>query len=115
MYVISAMLNLQSSYLEDERASRMFQEMDNKIQSMALVHEKLYQSQNLSSIDLKEYIRDLTRLLMRSYDVVPDKISLNLDLESVLVLIDTAVPCGLILNEVLSNTFKHAFPGDRTG
>jgi len=115
MQVICAMLDFQASYVADTRLSAAFKETQNRIQSMALVHQKLYQSQNLSRINLSEYVSDLARLLMDSYEVVPDRVKLVLDTDDVFVLIDTAIPCGLILNELISNALKHAFPGDRVG
>ena len=115
MQVISSILALQAARIQDEQMLSIFRETENRIRSMALVHQKLYQSQNLSRIDLQEYVTDLVALLMQSHEASPDKIALVLDTESVSVLIDTAIPCGLVLNELLSNTFKHAFPGDRSG
>ena len=82
---------------------------------MALVHQKLYQAENLSRIDLQDYVHSLTQLLLESYTVQSGKIALIFDLENVSVLIDTAIPCGLILNELFSNALKHAFPGERQG
>ncbi|MBD3308146.1 PAS domain S-box protein, partial [candidate division KSB3 bacterium] len=114
MQVISAMLALRSYYVEDEAARRVLQDMDTKIQSMALVHQKLYQSQNLSRINLGEYIHELAALLFQSYaPAVP--ISLEIDVQEAAVLIDTAMPCGLVIHELLSNALKHAFPGGRGG
>jgi two-component sensor histidine kinase len=115
MNVISAMLALQSSNIQDERMLSLFKDTEHRIRSMALVHQKLYQSQDLSRIDLGEYIDDLVALLAASHGVRPDKIALTLDAESIPVLIDSAIPCGLILNELLSNAFQHAFPGQRSG
>jgi two-component sensor histidine kinase len=114
MQVISAMLALRSYYVEDEAARRVLQDMDTKIQSMALVHQKLYQSQNLSRINLGEYIHELAALLFQSYaPAVP--ISLEIDVQEAAVLIDTAMPCGLVIHELLSNALKYAFPGGRGG
>jgi PAS domain S-box-containing protein len=115
MQVISALLQLYSSKNEDERVRAVFHEMVDRIQSMALVHQKLYQSKNLSSIDLSDYIMDLSKLLLSSYSEVPEKISLVINAEKIPVQIDVAVPCGLILNELISNSLKHAFPGGRKG
>jgi two-component sensor histidine kinase len=89
--------------------------MKDRIQTIALVHQKLYQSQNLSSVDLKDYISDLTNLLINSHSYEPERLSLILDLESINIELDTAVPCGLIINELISNSLKYAFPGDRKG
>jgi len=115
MQVICAILDLQTAYIDDERVLQVFAETTNRIQSMALVHQKLYQSQDLSRIDLREYITELAEFLLASYQVSPTRIKLALDLETVFVLIDTAIPCGLILNELISNALKYAFPGDRKG
>lgn len=115
MQVISAMLDLQSSRYKNDIIKSIFKDMENRIRSMALVHEKLYQSRNLSSINLGDYIKELSELILKSFEVVPGKITPRFELEDIFVLMDTAVPCGLIINELLSNCFKHAFPGERTG
>lgn len=115
MQVICSMLGIQASYTDDPGVRDKFEEMEHKIQAMSLVHQKLYQSGDLSRIDLREYIRDLTSLLMKSYRISSNKIALTLDMEDLSVLIDTAIPCGLVLNELISNTLKHAFPGNREG
>jgi PAS domain S-box-containing protein len=115
MQVIYSMLALRSWNVQDEQLLAVLEDVQNKIHSMALVHQKLYESRNLSSIDLKEYVDDLTEYLVQSYQVQSDKISLDLDTKSAFVVIDTAISCGLVLSELISNAFKHAFPGDRTG
>ena len=115
MQVICSMLALQSAYTQDEQVLKIFQETENRIKSMALVHQKLYQSENLSSVDLKVYINDLAELLVRSYRVESNRILLIFDMDSLPVLIDTAIPCGLILNELISNSLKYAFPGEMEG
>jgi two-component sensor histidine kinase/CheY-like chemotaxis protein len=115
MQVISSMLSLQSAALSDDRVAIAFQEMRNRIHSMSLIHEKLYQSHNLSSIDMGEYIAELIKLVLESYGVSPVRITHELDTEDVPVTLDVAVPCGLIINELISNSIKHAFPGDRLG
>ncbi len=115
MQVISALLNLEAARDENQALRKTLLDMDNRIRSMALVHQKLYQSQNLSSIDLKDYLSDLANLLLATYQVDPGRITLRLEAESVPVLIDSAVPCGLVINEILSNALKYAFPGGREG
>ncbi|MDP8202467.1 MAG: histidine kinase dimerization/phosphoacceptor domain -containing protein [Candidatus Tenebribacter burtonii] len=118
MQIIISMLRIQSASLENRTHTKskdidfMFDSLDkviNKIKSMSLVHQKLYQSQDLSHINLKEYINDLVRLLMVSYRVQLDTISLKLELNDLFVLIDLAIPLGLVLNELISNVFIHAF------
>ncbi len=119
MQVISSMLKIQSRNLENRTLTKnegidflhdSFNDVINKIKSMSLVHEKLYQANDLSHINLKEYIEDLVRYLMISYNIRSEKVILKLELEDVFVLIDSAIPLGLVLNEMISNVFKHAFP-----
>ena len=115
MQVISALLELQSGYSDDDRVHQMFAETRNRIQAMALVHQKLYQSKDLSRINLQDYIQDLTVFLVKNYQWMTRRIKLFYELEEVMVLIDTAIPCGIILNELISNSLKYAFPEDRSG
>ncbi len=115
MQVIISMINLQIHNIKDENSLTIFKETANKIYSMALVHEKLYQTRDLSKIDLKSYFNDLITLLKDSYEVMSERVIIKTDLDEVMVTIDTAIPCGLIMNELISNIFKHAFPGDQSG
>jgi PAS domain S-box-containing protein len=115
MNVIIALLEMQSSYFEEERLKIAFTEAQNRIRSMALVHHRLYETSDLSQINLKDYIDNLMTLLMGSYSIFPERVSFVPKMEDVPVLIDTAIPCGLILNELISNALKYAFPAGRTG
>ena len=90
-------------------------EGQDRIKSMALIHERFYQSEGLSKIDFDDYIRRLTENLYISFNKSPEKIKLILDTDSISLDIDTAVPCGLIINELVSNALKHAFVGRETG
>jgi PAS domain S-box-containing protein len=114
MQVIRSMIKLQSYSLKDEYARKIFNDMDNRINAMSLVHQKLYQSDNLSSISMQSYIRDLASLLMESYQA-KNKVSIDLKIQDIAAVIDLAVPCGLLITELISNSMKHAFPGNRSG
>jgi two-component sensor histidine kinase len=113
--VVQSLLNLQAGKIKDPQAQEAFKESRDRIRSMALVHEKLYQSPDLAHIDMADYLRDLSTRLFYSSQVSPDKVKLKLEMEGVQIGIDTAVPMGLILNELISNALKHAFPGGREG
>ncbi|MGE5796014.1 MAG: sensor histidine kinase [Ignavibacteria bacterium] len=109
LQIISSLLNLQSNYIEDKEALEVFKESQNRIKSMALIHEKLYQSGNLSQINIRDYIRDLSAKLFSSYRHDSKNIKLNLNVEEILLEIDKCIAVGLILNELISNSLKHAF------
>ena len=115
LQVISSIFSLQSQTLEDEQALAILEESQNRISSMALVHEKLYQAANLANIDFAEYIRDLTYNLLASYNVNSDWIQTEMNIESIQLNLDSAIPCGLLINELVSNSLKHGFPDQRSG
>jgi len=113
--VISSLLNLQARYFTDEQILDAFHACRHRVDSMGLVHEWLYQSDDLAQIDFAEYVRILTRELLDSYGADEYGIGLRLGLEEILLRINTAIPCGLIINELVSNALKHAFPSRRGG
>ncbi|MDR9402765.1 MAG: PAS domain S-box protein [Halothece sp. Uz-M2-17] len=115
LQVISSIFSLQSQALEDEQALAILEESQNRISSMALIHEKLYQAANLANIDFAEYIRDLTYHLLASYNVNPDWVQTEMDIQSIQLNLDSAIPCGLLINELVSNSLKHGFPNQRRG
>lgn len=115
MQIMSSLLRLQEAGAKDEKAKRILQESRARIYTMALVHEKLYQSKDLSSIDMGHYIQVFAPHLFHTFNASAQKITLHMQCESVELDITRAIPCGLIINELISNSIKHAFPGDRKG
>ena len=115
LMVISSLLSLQSRYIKDEVSKSIFKESQNRARSMALIHELLYRSTDLKRINFGDYIKTLTNELFRMYVTDPDRIKLNINVEDVMLDINTAIPLGLIVNELVSNSMKHAFPNDRKG
>jgi two-component sensor histidine kinase len=109
LQVISSLLNLQSKDIQDPSTLEMFRESQNRVRSMALIHEKLYRSDDLSRIDFGEYVRNLAAFLVRSYRANTGPIALTVNAHDTYLGIDNAVPCGLIINELVSNALKHAF------
>ncbi len=115
MQVVSSLLNLQAGRIADPAFREILKQSQSRIRSMALVHEKLYRSKDLTRIDFRDYIESLASQLFASVGTDPDEVALRLDIEAVALNVNTAIPCGLILNELLMNALKHAFPGGRRG
>ena len=115
LQVISSLLKLQSRYIQDSRVSEMLKESQNRVRSMALVHEQLYQSKDLSNIDFAEYIQNLAHNLFQAYEIHAQGIKLETNMARCCLNIDTAVPCGLIINELVTNALKYAFTGQVKG
>jgi|GEM_PF-2615107 len=115
MQVILSMLSIESAKSRNKEIKTSFKEVANRIQAMALVHEKLYQSQNLSNINAQEYLQDLVELLLKSHRLNADQIALRYEIEPVELLIDIAIPLGLVVTELVSNTLKYAFPNLQNG
>jgi len=115
MGIVSSLLYLQSRNIDDEEILKIFKVGQDRITAMALVHQKLYLSDDMSKIDFGEYLHTLAGDLFSSYGVDLDRISLNIDAEQSVMDIETAIPCGLIVNELVSNSLKHAFPDGREG
>jgi two-component sensor histidine kinase/CheY-like chemotaxis protein len=113
LQIISSLLQLQSRRIHDSRALDLLLDSQNRVKSMALVHERLYGSEDLGHIGFAGYLKDLTGQLFRSFDAEGRGIGLDLDLEDIPMSVDTAVPCGLIIHELVSNALKHAFPPER--
>ncbi len=115
LQIIISLFNLQSHYVDDKKAFEALKEGQDRIKSMALIHERFYQSEGLSKIDFDEYIKRLIDNLMLSAGIDPDKFAYEVDADKISLDIDTAVPCGLIINELVSNILKHAFTGMQKG
>ena len=110
LQVVSSLLSLQSQSVTDKQTLDILQESQNRIKSMAMIHEKLYRSEDIAKINFSEYIRSLSANLIRSYDAVSGGVRLDLNVEDIDLGIDAAIPCGLIVNELVSNSLKYAFP-----
>lgn len=115
MAVISGLIGLQANYVEDEKARELFEESRNRIHSMALIHDKLYQHETFAKIDFCAYIHDLVSYIQSSYNDTTTEIKFDTTCNDIFLDIKYAIPCGLILNELISNAHKHAFKGRERG
>jgi PAS domain S-box-containing protein len=115
LQVISSILNLQSSYVEDEALKQVLRESQNRIKTMSFIHENLYQKDQFSSIDFSDYIKNLSTNLLHSYQIYSNLVEIKYNVSQVFLTLDQAIPCGLIVNELVSNALKHAFPNGNTG
>ena len=109
LQVISSLLDLQSQTLTDQKTLEVFRESYNRVKSMALIHDQLYQSPSLERINFAKYVETLASHLLQSYRVKPDSIAIKVKIEPILLNINTAIPCGLIINELVSASFNYAF------
>jgi len=115
LMIISSLLNLQSRYIKDKASQDIFKESQNRARSMALIHERLYQSTDLKRIDFGYYIRSLTTELFHTYNADPSFIKLKINVEDIFLDINTSIPLGLIINELITNSLKYAFPDGMKG
>ncbi|MDQ3191174.1 MAG: PAS domain S-box protein, partial [Bacteroidota bacterium] len=115
LQVISSILNLQSSKIKDKKVLEVLKESQDRIKSMAYIHESLYQSKDFSQINFSEYIENLSKNLVHSYRLYNNLVDLRLDIDEVYLNLDLAIPCGLIINELVSNALKYAFPNNKKG
>jgi two-component sensor histidine kinase len=115
LQIMSSLLRIQASYVKNKEVHKIFKESENRIRAMSLIHNKLYNSENYDRIDFTDYIKTLISGLFISYGVSSERILLNINLNNTLLNIDTMIPCGLIINELVSNSLKYAFPNNRNG
>jgi two-component sensor histidine kinase len=115
LQVIASLLRLQADGIGDPRLTVALRESQNRVESMALIHEQLYETEDLREVDLARHAALLASNLVHSYAVDEGRVSWNVSIEPVSLTVDRAIPAGLILNELISNAFKHAFPDGRKG
>ncbi|MEH2066880.1 MAG: PAS domain S-box protein [Nostoc sp.] len=115
LQIVSSLLQLQSHSLKDLEVIKVLRESQNRIESISLIHKNLYTSANIGQIDVGDYIHNLATSLLISYQIVPGRIALETDIDSVSLNIDQAIACGLVINELISNALKHAFPNQQAG
>ncbi len=115
MQIISSLLSIQSQFAVDEKDARMFQDSQDRIHSMSLVYDQLHMDQNLTEISLPEYVNELVNNLINSFSLDAKNISSRVEVDNINVNLDIAIPCGLLVNELVTNSLKHAFPDNRKG
>ncbi|MCD4819588.1 MAG: PAS domain S-box protein [Candidatus Cloacimonetes bacterium] len=115
LQIICSMLKMQSRSIEDEHLLEIFRDSQNRVKSMAIIHQKLYDDKDFANVNFEKYIKSLTLNLMSSYKINRNIIKLNIEIKNVLLNINASIPCGLILNELISNALKYAFPENRKG
>lgn len=115
LQIISSLMSLQSRYVKDKTALKMFRESKNRVRAMSLIHEQLYQSPDLNQISFGDYIERIAQQLFRFYEADVNGVQLEINVDELFLNLDTSIPLGLIVNELVSNSLKHAFPDDRSG
>jgi two-component sensor histidine kinase len=115
LQIVSSLLDLQAARVSDQAMRDLLRDSQNRIHSMALIHQALYGSKDLASVDFAQFSETLLSALIQSYEIDPDRIAIRVDVEPVQLPIDIAVPCGLVVNELITNALKHAFPNRGRG
>ncbi|MFA4876012.1 MAG: PAS domain S-box protein [Methanoregula sp.] len=115
LQIIASLLNLQSRYIVDKNVLEAIKDSQSRVRAMALVHERIYRSSSIAEINLREYLDYLTKQILQFYNIRPNQIKTKVIMEDIMADIDTVIPTGLILNELVSNSLKHAFPDGKKG
>ena len=115
MQIITSLLKLQAGKITDKHLAEIFRDAENRVRSMALIHETLYQTKDFANVDFNDYVKTISNHLFKGYSIAPDKVSLKIEIEDTSLGLDNAIPCGLIINELISNALKYAFPEDGIG
>jgi two-component sensor histidine kinase len=115
LQIVSGLLQLQAQNIDNPPMVNVLKECQNRVEAMALIHKKLYSSSDFGYIDATDYIERLAISLLGTYQMAPGKVALEVNLEPLALSLDQAIPCGLIVNELMSNALKYAFPNDRHG
>lgn len=115
MQIISSLLSLQSQHIKDDRDLKIFESSQNRVKTMALIHEEIYSSQNFTHINLHDYLRNITKELLTFHIGDPRRVKLTFKVEDVKMELETAIPLGLLVNEIVANSVVHAFPNNRKG
>jgi PAS domain S-box-containing protein len=115
MQIISSLLSLQTQHIKDERDLKIFESSQNRVKTMSLIHDELYSSEDFSHINLSEYIQNISKELLTSHIEDPGRVKLTVNVEDVRMELETAIPLGLLINEIVANSVNHAFPNDQSG
>lgn len=115
LQIISSLLKMQSQDFGNEEIKEIFRETQNRVMSMSFIHQSFYQSGDLSAVDFDKYVGKLVNNLLNIYDTDPHKVKFEIDTKNINLGVDSAIPCGLMINEIISNSLKYAFPGGKEG
>jgi PAS domain S-box-containing protein len=115
LQIIISLLNLNEEFLEDEKSHDIFTDIQTRVRSMALIHELMYKQENFIALNIKDYIENMIKFLCNTYSEVQDRITVVCNVENIQLDMDTLIPCGLIVNELFTNSLKHAFPNGSKG